>query len=121
MRFVEEDEDRGQCTALPLLALQVDVLQRLCHQEPLGVCGQGLEPEGIDMAMELRHNGLEALEHPGQCVGVLVNEGTPHRVQGSLGNILIQAKCARAYRGHGVPRWPWWPSYTSRVMTNSAR
>ena len=39
MRFVEDGEALGQCTALPLLALQADVPQRLRRQELLGVCG----------------------------------------------------------------------------------
>jgi hypothetical protein len=39
MRFVKEGEALGQCTALPLLALQADALQRLRRQELLGVCG----------------------------------------------------------------------------------
>jgi hypothetical protein len=61
------------------------------------------------------------LEHPGPCVDVLVNAGTLLRVQAELGDGIVQATGAGAYRRHSVHRWLWWPSYTSRVMTNSSR
>jgi hypothetical protein len=40
MRFVEDGEALGQCTALPSLALQADVLLRLRCQKLLSVCSQ---------------------------------------------------------------------------------
>jgi hypothetical protein len=80
-----------------------------------------LEHEGIGTPVNSISSGLDALEHPGQWVDVLVHAGTPRRVQVDCGGGIVQATGAGAYRRHGVPRWPWWPSYTSRVMTNSSR
>jgi hypothetical protein len=40
MRFVEDGEALGQCTALPSLALQADVLLCLRCQKLLDICSQ---------------------------------------------------------------------------------
>ena len=106
---------------MPSLTLQTDVLLRLRRQEPLVSCRQRLEPESIDMAMEPSHGGLDALEPPGERMDLPADEGTPRQVQGELEDGIVQGKAPGAYRRRGVPRWPWWPSYTSRVMTNSSR
>jgi len=42
-------------------------------------------------------------------------------VEGGVGDVRVEAKATRAYGRHGVPCWPWWPSYTSRVITYSSR
>jgi hypothetical protein len=83
--------------------------------------GERLEYKGVGTPVNSIYRGLDALEHPGPCVDVLVNAGTPLRVQVDFGGGIVQANHAQAHGRHGVPRWPWWPLYTSRVMTNSSR
>lgn len=55
----------------------------------------------IGMAVSSSSSGLETLEHRGQRAGLLADESTPVRVQGYLGDVLTQAKCAGAYGGYG--------------------
>src|SRR5882724_9137283 len=89
MRFVEDGEDRGQGTELPSLVLQPDVLLRLRRQEALDIRRQR---RYLRKTLHPSYGGLEALEYPSQCVGLLADEGAPLQVQVSPRDIILEVK-----------------------------
>ena len=91
-RWAQRGDQRPQ---LPQLAFQADVLVGLRRQEPLGVRGQHLQPGSIGTLCS-GDGGLEAMQQRCQRVRLLLHEGTPRGVQGSLRPSIMEATGAGA-------------------------